>query len=168
MMRSTGSATTGPSRAVAAPTRHTPCRPPTREERAMDARDDLPAQAWGTLRGYQDATRYLAPLDGRPDADHPLRAAPAVTRRSASRAPDADSVRTYLRHSCDLTLRGGAAAAVTYPLAACALAEHYLVRRGGGSGAAAAGAAPGAAAPGCRPALPARGPRGDRASGGSG
>src|SRR4051794_41820307 len=123
----------------------------------MDARDDLPAQAWGTLRGYQDATRYLAPLDGRPDADHPLRAAPAVTRRTASGAPDADSVRTYLRHSCDLTLRGGAAAAVTYPLAACALAEHYLVRRGGGAGGAGGGAPPAGGGAGGPPAPPAGG-----------
>src|SRR4051794_41193273 len=134
----------------------------------MDARDDLPAQAWGTLRGYQDATRYLAPLDGRPDADHPLRAAPAVTRRSASGAPNADSVRTYLRHSCDLTLRGGAAAAVTYPLTACALAEHYPGPPGGGPGAAAAGAPPGAGPPGGRPPPPAGGPRGGRGPGGGG
>jgi hypothetical protein len=134
----------------------------------MDARDDLPAQAWETLHGYQDAARYLAPLDGRPDADHPLRAAPAVTRRSASGAPDADSVRTYLRHSCDLTLRGGAAAAVTYPLAACALAEHYLVRRVGGSGAAAASAAAVAAAEVGRTAVRNKGPGDDSAPGMSG
>ena len=112
----------------------------------MDPRDDLAAQAWATLREYQEPARYLAPFAGAPAADHPLRAAPAATRRPRGSDQDADTVRGYLQHSCDLVLRGGAGAAVTYPLMACALAEHYLVRRVGGSGAAAAAAAAVAAA----------------------
>lgn len=127
----------------------------------MDPRDDLSAQAWATLREYQEPARYLAPFAGsRPDGarpagrpspdvpagDHPLRAAPSATRRPRGSDPDADSARAYLQHSCDLVLRGGAGAAVTYPLMACALAEHYVVRRVGGSGAAAAAAAAVAAA----------------------
>jgi hypothetical protein len=121
----------------------------------MDPRDDLTAQAWATLREYQEPARYLAPFAGAPSpgaspdvpaADHPLRAAPSATRRPRGSDPDADNVRAYLQHSCDLVLRGGAGAAVTYPLMACALAEHYVVRRVGGSGAAAAAAAAVAAA----------------------
>src|SRR4051794_1642914 len=132
----------------------------------MDPRDDLSAQAWATLREYEEPARYLAPFAGAAaagapstgtrsagvpsqavgPADHPLRAAPSTTRRPRGSDPDADAVRAYLQHSCDLVLRGGAGAAVTYPPMACALAEHYLVRRVGGSGAAAATAAAVAAA----------------------
>src|SRR3954468_18190756 len=128
----------------------------------MDPRDDLSAQAWATLREYQEPTRYLAPFAAVPSAaDHPLRAAPATTRRRRGRDLDAEGVRAYLQHSCALVLRGGAGAAVTYPLMACALAEHYVVRRVGGSGAAAAAAAAVAAAD-------LRGPRRGRRGGGSG
>src|SRR4051794_20057223 len=142
----------------------------------MDPRDDLSAQAWATLREYQEPTRYLAPFAAVPSAaDHPLRAAPATTRRRRGRDLDAEGVRAYLQHSCDLVLRGGAGAAVTYPLMACALAEHYVVRRVGGSGAAAAAAAAVAAAElgRTRPLDPSsaaggRGEGGDESAGGPG
>ncbi len=121
----------------------------------MEPRDDPAGQAWEALRSYQEPARYLAALGGTPDPGHPLRLPPATaTRPSVTGEPAADGVRTYLQHSCDLTLRGGAAAAVTYPLAACALAEHYLVRRVGGAGAAAATAAAVAAAELGRTAVP--------------
>src|SRR4051795_11978811 len=106
---------------------------------ALEAR----APAWGTLRRYQDRELYLAPLGENPG---PLLAPPVTTLRTAASTPDRAELAAYLEHSCDLTLRGGASAAVTYPLAACALAEHYLVRRVGGSGTAALAAAAVAAA----------------------
>ncbi len=104
---------------------------------------DARAQAWEALRGCQDRDLYLAPLTENAGA---LLAPPATTLRTAASTPDAAALAAYLERSCDLTMRGGAAAAVTYPLAACALAEHYLVRRIGGSGTAALAAAAVAAA----------------------
>ena len=114
--------------------------------------DDAEAQdeAWRTLRRYQDPALYLTALttEGAEagetgqggeggEADHPLLAPPAVTLATATTTPDAAVVAAYAARSCDLTLRGGAAAALTYPLVACALAEHYLLRRIGGAGVAA-------------------------------
>jgi hypothetical protein len=116
-------------------------------DEVLDAR----AQAWEALRGCQDRDRYLAPLTENAGA---LLAPPASTLRTAASTPDAVALAAYLERSCDLTMRGGAAAAVTYPLAACALAEHYLVRRIGGSGTAALAAAAVAAAEVGRAAAP--------------
>ena len=60
--------------------------------------------------------------------------------------PDQLDVRAYLRHSCDVTMSGGNALGLPYPLAACALAEHYVFRRIGGSSTGAVAAAATAAA----------------------
>ena len=99
-----------------------------------EARDE----AWRALRRYQDRDLYLTPLATAGEEDgQDLLAPPAVTLATAATTPDAAGVAAYLARSCDVTMRGGAAAALTYPLAACALAEHYLLRRVGGAGVAA-------------------------------
>ncbi len=79
-------------------------------------------------------------------ADHHLLRSPAAMTRTAAHHPDPEHAEHYLAHSADLTMRGGIAAALTYPLAACSLAEHYVFRRIGGSSAAALSAAATAAA----------------------
>ncbi|WP_237774290.1 patatin-like phospholipase family protein [Actinosynnema sp. ALI-1.44] len=61
----------------------------------------------------------------------------------------------YVRRSCDLTMRGGTTSGVIYPLAVCALAEHYVFRNVGGASAGAIGAAATAAAEYGRYAQPA-------------
>jgi hypothetical protein len=106
------------------------------------------AQRWETLRSYEDPNLYLTMLTPQAEegAVHPLLRAPAGLTTVSGEMPDTDTTRAYLRHSCDLTLTGDVAAAVTYPLAACALAEEYLVRRVGGASAASASAAAIAAA----------------------
>ncbi|MBP2325086.1 putative acylesterase/phospholipase RssA [Kibdelosporangium banguiense] len=57
-----------------------------------------------------------------------------------------DKYADYLRRSCDLTMRGGTTSGVIYPLAVCALAEHYMFRSVGGASAGAIGASATAAA----------------------
>jgi hypothetical protein len=117
---------------------------------------------WAVVRRQQDRRRYLRiltprrvgttkarrpnPADGVPRDSHHLLASPAALTRTAANLPPVEDVRSYLRHSCDLTMRGGPASAVVYPLAVCALAEHYVIRRIAGSSAAAASAAATAAA----------------------
>jgi hypothetical protein len=59
---------------------------------------------------------------------------------------DPDDVQRYLAHSCDLVLSGGLTAALAQPLATCALAEHYVIRRVAGTSAGAVTAAFAAAA----------------------
>ena len=50
----------------------------------MDPRDDLSAQAWATLREYQEPARYLAPFAGsRPDGARPA----GTTLSGTSRRP---------------------------------------------------------------------------------
>src|SRR4051794_7196855 len=119
--------------------------------------DDTEAQeeAWRTLRRYQDRDLYLTALvtDGGADGQE-LLAPPAVTLATATTTPDAARAAAYVARSCDVTLRGGAPAALTYPLAACALGEHYLLRRIGGAGVAALTAAAVAAAEVGRTASP--------------
>ncbi|MEV4316288.1 patatin [Actinocrispum sp. NPDC049592] len=61
-------------------------------------------------------------------------------------ASDPDGYAAFIRHSCDVTMRGGATSGVIYPLAVCALAEHYQFRNVGGASAGAIGAAATAAA----------------------
>src|SRR5947209_3312306 len=108
-----------------------PARTPGRGHDDAEARDE----AWRTLRRYQDRDLYTVAVAG--EGGEELLAPPALTLATAATTPDAARVAAYLAHSCDLTLRGGPAAALTYPLAACALAEHYLFRRIGGAGVAA-------------------------------
>ena len=76
----------------------------------------------------------------------PLLRAPASVARSATVDPAPELAARYLAHSCDLTLSGGTATALAAPLAVCALAEHYVLRRVAGASAAAASAALSAAA----------------------
>ena len=78
--------------------------------------------------------------------DHHLLRAPAAMTRTVTNSPDSEQVVDYLAHSADMTMRGGLAAAVAYPLSACALAEHYVFRRLGGSSTGAVAAAATAAA----------------------
>ena len=121
-----------------------------------------PAQPWRTLRRQAERRRYLTILTPRRigkekprrpspaagvarDAHHLLRP-PAELTRTATNFPDPEHVRQYLRHSCDVTMSGGLGAAVVYPLGVCALAEHYVLRRVGGSSVAAVSAAAAAAA----------------------
>lgn len=117
--------------------------------------DGAQAAAWETLRSYQDPNRYrtmLTPQTEEGTVSSLLRA-PAGLITVSGEMPDTDATRAYLRHSCDLTLHGGVAAAITYPLAACALAEEYLVRRiGAAAEASASGAAIAAAELGRRSA----------------
>ncbi len=81
-----------------------------------------------------------------PRASHHLLASPAAMTRTATNFPHPDHVRQYLRHSADITMRGGLTSALVYPLAACGLAEHYVFRRIGGTSAGAIAAAATAAA----------------------
>ena len=112
---------------------------------------------WRAVIRLQDRHRYLRMLEPHPPlmldldaalhrADHHLLHSPAAMTRTATNFPDPDHVSDYLAHSADLTMRGGTAAAVTYPLGVCALAEHYIFRRVGGSSAGAVTAALTAAA----------------------
>lgn len=120
-----------------------------------------PEDPWRMLRRQQDRRRYLQVLAPRRAGkeklrrpqpavgvarSHPLLGSPASITRSGSHQPDQLDVRNYLRHSADLTMRGGNAAGLVYPLAACALAEHYVFRRIGGSSSGAVAAAATAAA----------------------
>ncbi len=126
----------------------------------------VPAQEnpWRVLRRLQDRHRYLRlletdeaelDLDVPPArADHHLLGAPASMTRTATNHPEPARMADYLSHSADLTLRGGLTAALTSPLAACALAEHYVFRRIGGTSAAAVTAAAVAAAELGRTAAP--------------
>ncbi|MBI4941395.1 MAG: hypothetical protein HY830_11670 [Actinobacteria bacterium] len=139
-------------------------RPPAEPEQAEPTTTEPtdPAQPWRTLRRQAERRRYLTILTPRRvgkekprrpspsagvgrDAHHLLRP-PAEMTRTASNFPDPEHVRQYLRHSCDLTMSGGLAASVVYPLGVCALAEHYVIRRVGGSSVAAVSAAAAAAA----------------------
>src|SRR3954467_3789107 len=99
---------------------------------APRAGSDGAALAWRTVRAYENPERYRDVAG--PEHRDALARPPATLGQ-----PDAEhgSVQAYLAHSCDLTLSGGLATAVAAPLAACALAEHYVVRRVGGAGVAA-------------------------------
>lgn len=121
--------------------------------------DDESRDPWRLLRRQQDRRRYLRVLTGGKDrprkvdpslglerAAHPLLGSPASMTRTATNFPADRDVADYLAHSCDLTMRGGVAAATVYPLAVCALAEHYVIRRLAGASAGSAAAAAAAAA----------------------
>jgi hypothetical protein len=117
-------------------------------------------QRWAQLHDHLDRQRYLKPLSGRivggtgqarsdvavARSAHPMLGSPASVTRTGSNLPDQRDVRDYLRHSADLTMRAGTAAGLVYPLAVCALAEHYIFRRIAGSSSAAMAAAATAAA----------------------
>src|SRR5687768_14537316 len=92
-----------------------------------------------TSLGLEQPDRYQVA----PDADWP-RWSPATADRMAKADPQA--YREYIDHSCDLTMRGGTTSGVIYPLAVCALAEHYIFRSVGGASAGAIGAVATAAA----------------------
>ena len=119
-------------------------------------------QPWRLLRRQAERRRYLTiltprrvgkekprkpnPALGVPRTTHHLLRSPAELTRTATNFPDPEHVRQYLRHSCDITMSGGLSATLVYPLGVCALAEHYVVRRVGGSSVAAVAAAATAAA----------------------
>ncbi|HEY6794661.1 MAG TPA: hypothetical protein VI248_08260 [Kineosporiaceae bacterium] len=111
-----------------------------------------PGEADDTLDGVaaELAAALAVPASGEhvgAGSAHPLRRAPAQVLRPASGVgPGADTEARYLAHSCDLVLNGGLATALAAPLTVCALAEHYALRRVGGSSAAGAVAAAAAAA----------------------
>jgi hypothetical protein len=84
-------------------------------------------------RGAREKLRRPNPAVGVPRDAHPLLGSPASMTRAPGNDPDQQDVRAYLRHSCDITMRGGSALGLVYPLAACALAEHYVFRRIAGS-----------------------------------
>ncbi len=130
---------------------------------------------WRILLRMQDRHRYLRILEpdpgptsasdrtGNPDegrdapsaldldapmarAEHHLLRSPAAMTRTATNFPDPAQVLDYLAHSADATMRGGTTSGVIYPLATCALAEHYVFRRVGGASTGAVAAAAAAAA----------------------
>ena len=131
------------------------------DDAAAGTPHEPPVDPWRVLRRQEDRRRYLRilaqprPEDGRarrpgpaagvPRQESPLLRAPTSIARGAT-LPDPEAVRRYLRHSCDLTVHGGIAAALTHPLAVCALAEQYVLRRVGGVSAGAVVAAAAAAA----------------------
>ncbi|CAM3419650.1 patatin-like phospholipase family protein [Kibdelosporangium persicum] len=88
-----------------------------------------------------------------------LRMSPAAADELAKHDPEA--YLEYVGRSCDLTMRGGTTSGVIYPLAVCALAEHYVFRNVGGASAGAIGAAATAAAEYGRHAEPAEPVTGD-------
>lgn len=120
------------------------------------------ADAWRVLRRQAERRRYLSiltprrlgkekprrpnPAVGVPREAHHLLRPPAELTRTVTNFPDPEHVRQYLRHSCDVTMSGGLAEALVYPLGVCSLAEHYVLRRVGGSSVAAVPAAAAAAA----------------------
>ncbi len=145
-----------------------PDRPASTRAGASAAEVENP---WRILLRLQDRHRYLRVLEPRPPlmldldapmprAEHHLLRSPAAMTRTATNFPAAQDVQDYLAHSADVTVRGGTASAVTHPLALCALGEHYVLRRIGGSSAGAAVAAAAAAAELGRTTPPDDGPPG--------
>nr|WP_052477785.1 patatin-like phospholipase family protein [Kibdelosporangium sp. MJ126-NF4]CEL13961.1 RpoH suppressor [Kibdelosporangium sp. MJ126-NF4]CTQ88330.1 RpoH suppressor [Kibdelosporangium sp. MJ126-NF4] len=100
------------------------------------------------VAAYEQPDRYHIAAD-----PNLMRMSPAAADRLAKQDPDA--YLDYARRSCDLTMRGGTTSGVIYPLAVCALAEHYVFRSVGGASAGAIGAAATAAAEYGRHARPA-------------
>lgn len=86
-----------------------------------------------------DPARYTACVE-----DARLRMSPADAEDLAHRDPE--WYHSYADRSCDLTMRGGTTSGVVYPLAVCALADHYVIRSVGGASAGAIAAAASAAA----------------------
>ncbi|MDQ7905427.1 patatin-like phospholipase family protein [Phytohabitans sp. ZYX-F-186] len=90
----------------------------------------------GTVGGYGDPETYA--LSGAP----PQVWEPPHTVDGA----DDETCRSYMRHSVDLTMRGGTTSGVVYPLAVCEVASRFRVRNVGGASAGAIAAAVTAAA----------------------
>src|SRR5687767_7338340 len=78
------------------------------------------------------------------DSTRLMRMSPVAADKQAEQDPA--GYLEYVKRSCDLTMRGGTTSGVIYPLAVCALAEHYTFRNVGGASAGAIGAAATAAA----------------------
>ena len=152
----------GPNQAAAQASNQAAGQAPGKAQASADAAADQPTDPWRVLRREQDRRRYLRiltpprvgndkprrpnPAVGVERGAHHLLGSPSSMTRTATTFPSPDHVRQYLKHSADLTMRGGLAAAVVYPLAVCALAEHYVFRRIAGAGAGGAAAAAAAAA----------------------
>ncbi|BCB86180.1 patatin-like phospholipase family protein [Phytohabitans suffuscus] len=90
----------------------------------------------GTVGGYGNPETYA--LSGAP----PQVWEPPHTVDGA----DEETCRSYMRHSVDLTMRGGTTSGVVYPLAVCEVASRFRVRNVGGASAGAIAAAVTAAA----------------------
>lgn len=90
----------------------------------------------GRVGGYGDPETYALP------EAPPQVWAPPYTVDDA----DDDTRRSYMRHSVDLTMRGGTTSGVVYPLAVCEVASRFRVRNVGGASAGAIAAAVTAAA----------------------
>ncbi|MFC0104959.1 patatin [Kibdelosporangium aridum] len=91
------------------------------------------------VAGYEQPDRYHIAAD-----TDLMRLSPAAADNRAKQDPE--GYLEYVQRSCDLTMRGGTTSGVIYPLAVCALAEHYMFRNVGGASAGAIGAATTAAA----------------------
>lgn len=98
-----------------------------------------PATAYGLLD--EKAYQHVLP-EGSQSALKDLYKSP----KAAASDPDEAKRRTYLRHSVDLTMKGGTASGVVYPLAVCEIARRAVLRQVGGSSAGAIAAAAAAAA----------------------
>src|SRR4051812_4623517 len=116
----------GPRSGPGGARRHRRCTEGRRMTEGQRSGSDGAALAWQTLRGYENPDRYL-------EVRAQLARPPAALAQPADEH-HAEHAGAYLTHSCDLTLSGGLATAVAAPLAACALAEQYVLRRVGGAG----------------------------------
>jgi predicted acylesterase/phospholipase RssA len=90
----------------------------------------------GRVGGYGNPETYALP-----DAPPEVWASPDTVD-----GVDEDVRRSYMRHSVDLTMRGGTTSGVVYPLAVCEVASRFRVRNVGGASAGAIAAAVTAAA----------------------
>ncbi|GAA4463825.1 hypothetical protein GCM10023170_070700 [Phytohabitans houttuyneae] len=90
----------------------------------------------GTVGGYGNPETYTLP-DAPPQVWEPPHTVDGA---------DEETCRSYMRHSVDLTMRGGTTSGVVYPLAVCEVASRFRVRNVGGASAGAIAAAVTAAA----------------------
>ncbi|MFC0526209.1 hypothetical protein [Phytohabitans kaempferiae] len=90
----------------------------------------------GLVGGYGNPETYALP-----DAPPEVWAPPHTVDGAAEEVR-----RSYMRHSVDLTMRGGTTSGVVYPLAVCEVASRFRVRNVGGASAGAIAAAVTAAA----------------------
>lgn len=90
----------------------------------------------GMVGGYGDPETYTLP-DAPPQVWEPPHTVDGA---------DEETCRAYMRHSVDLTMRGGTTSGVVYPLAVCEVASRFRVRNVGGASAGAIAAAVTAAA----------------------
>ena len=105
---------------------------------------------WGSGQaqlGHLDPNAYVL-ADEASLQDSPAQSLGALVTDAASADPRAMDrpQRTYVRHSINVTMKGGTTSGVIYPLAVCELARHFRFRNIGGASAGAIAAAMTAAA----------------------